>query len=274
MASQTLANEAPPLAAKHAADSKEVGDGYEIPVPAPFTSFNALKGRIRHHYELCSDYYYSLWYVPRTEQVPHVTNKSPLIHEICTFIKSARLTSSRGEHIHHGYFITSTETKELAQVQLIQLLLARSSLHQGSSVLDVGCGIGGTSRYLAQNHGCQVTGVTISGRQVEMARKITAEAAAALPAAATDSPDLPTAAAVAAVAAEGEFTRLGDGEGAVRFTELDAEKMGDYFGTGGSQQLFDCVWISEAMSHLPNKTLFFQNAQRLLKPGGKLVVAD
>jgi tocopherol O-methyltransferase len=39
----------------------EIGDQYEIPTPEPFISFNALKGRIRHHYEICSDYYYSLW---------------------------------------------------------------------------------------------------------------------------------------------------------------------------------------------------------------------
>ena len=37
------------------------GDQYEIPDPEPFISFNALKDRIRHHYEVCSDYYYSLW---------------------------------------------------------------------------------------------------------------------------------------------------------------------------------------------------------------------
>jgi hypothetical protein len=35
---------------------------YDIPEPEPFISFNALKERIRHHYELASDYYYSLWY--------------------------------------------------------------------------------------------------------------------------------------------------------------------------------------------------------------------
>jgi len=34
---------------------------YTIPEPEPFISFNALKDRIRHHYELASDYYYSLW---------------------------------------------------------------------------------------------------------------------------------------------------------------------------------------------------------------------
>lgn len=36
-------------------------EDYEIPEPEPFISFNALKDRIRHHYELASDYYYSLW---------------------------------------------------------------------------------------------------------------------------------------------------------------------------------------------------------------------
>jgi tocopherol O-methyltransferase len=43
----------------------DFGNKYEIPEPEPFISFNALKDRIRHHYELASDYYYSLWYVPR-----------------------------------------------------------------------------------------------------------------------------------------------------------------------------------------------------------------
>lgn len=40
---------------------KEKIEDYEIPEPEPFISFNALKDRIRHHYELASDYYYSLW---------------------------------------------------------------------------------------------------------------------------------------------------------------------------------------------------------------------
>jgi hypothetical protein len=44
----------------------DLGEKYEIPEPEPFISFNALKDRIRHHYELASDYYYNLWYVPRS----------------------------------------------------------------------------------------------------------------------------------------------------------------------------------------------------------------
>lgn len=40
-----------------------VSEQYGIPPPEPITSFAALKDRIRQHYELASDYYYSLWLV-------------------------------------------------------------------------------------------------------------------------------------------------------------------------------------------------------------------
>jgi len=71
---------------------------------------------------------------------------------------------------------------------------------------------------------------------------------------------------------EAGFTKLGNGR--VRYVELDAEKMGDFFNTPPNKATFDCVWISEAMSHLPDKELFFRNASALLNPEGKLVVAD
>lgn len=43
-------------------------------------------------------------------------------------------------------------------------------------------------------------------------------------------------------------------DGIVRYMELDAEKMGDFF----NKATFNAVWISEAMSHLPDKELFSQ----------------
>lgn len=44
--------------------AQDIGDNYEIPLPESSASFAALKDRIKHHYEIASDYYYSLWYVP------------------------------------------------------------------------------------------------------------------------------------------------------------------------------------------------------------------
>jgi tocopherol O-methyltransferase len=122
-------------------------------------------------------------------------------------------------------------------------------------VLDVGCGVGGTTRYLAREYGCSVTGITISDTQVKMAQNFTAKENGR----------------GAQVGTE-EFDILGSGK--VRFLELDAEKMGDYFHTAPNNTTFDAVWISEVMSHLPDKELFFRNAFSVLRNGGKLVVAD
>jgi tocopherol O-methyltransferase len=225
----SLAVEDPP-STNGSTTPKDLGDSHPIPAPEPFVSFNALKDRIKYHYDAASDYYYSLW----------------------------------GEHIHHGYFTEPNDTKEVAQRRLITLLLEKSALPAGSTVLDVGCGIGGTSRYLAREKGCKVTGITISGKQVEIAGKLTAEAAQEQ----QGDGNLSNGDVTNGTASSESGVSLG--KGSVKFIELDAEKMGQHF--EGEQ--FDCVWISEAMSHLPNKELFFQNAFKLLRPGGKLVVAD
>ncbi|KAH9884443.1 methyltransferase domain-containing protein [Xylariomycetidae sp. FL2044] len=206
------------------------GDQHEIPGVEAHGSFESLKDRIKKHYEIASDYYYSLW----------------------------------GQHIHHGYWKSGNETKEEAQVNLINYLLEISSLPEGAQVLDVGCGIGGTSRFLAKEHGCHVTGITISGRQVEIAKRLTLEETKSL----GGSGEL---------SASGSYKYAGDGE--VRFLELDAEKMLDHFrSSDGPTKSLDCVWISEALSHFPNKQLFFSSSYSLLNPAEKgsarLVIAD
>ena len=93
--------------------------------------------RIQEHYDLASHHYQELW----------------------------------GKHIHHGYWISGKESKEEAAQNLIELLIRKSGLKHGSSVLDIGCGIGGTSIFLAKEYGCKVTGISISPVQVEMARE-------------------------------------------------------------------------------------------------------
>src|SRR5260370_14374422 len=79
-----------------------------------------------------------------------------------------------GEHIHHGYWISGEETKETAQNQLIEHVARAAGLVPGCKILDVGCGFGGSSVYLAKKYGAEATGITISPIQVEMARKAAA----------------------------------------------------------------------------------------------------
>ncbi|MGB7844268.1 MAG: class I SAM-dependent methyltransferase [Candidatus Acidiferrum sp.] len=95
------------------------------------------KHKIVEHYDVVSPYYYSLW----------------------------------GEHIHHGYWIRGDESKETAQTQLIEHLVCLAGVEPGARVLDIGCGFGGSSLYLARNHGAIPTGITISPVQVEMATR-------------------------------------------------------------------------------------------------------
>ena len=40
---------------------QHIGDKFEVPAYEEPLSYDSLKQRIRHHYELASDYYYSLW---------------------------------------------------------------------------------------------------------------------------------------------------------------------------------------------------------------------
>ena len=74
-----------------------------------------------------------------------------------------------GEHLHHGYWIVGDESKEKAQLQLIEHLARLANVKPGSDILDIGCGMGASSLYLARDHNATVTGITISPVQVEMA---------------------------------------------------------------------------------------------------------
>ena len=80
-----------------------------------------------------------------------------------------------GKHIHDGYYLTGKESKEEAQENLIKLLVDKAKIQAGSKILDVGCGIGGSSIWLAKNLNARTVGITISPGQVEIAQKMAQE---------------------------------------------------------------------------------------------------
>jgi cyclopropane fatty-acyl-phospholipid synthase-like methyltransferase len=100
------------------------------------------KEKVRKHYDRLSPYYHSLW----------------------------------GEHIHHGFWIRGDESKETAQVQLIEHLAEAAGIPSGAKILDVGCGFGASSIYLERKYRAEATGITISQVQVEMANQAAAKA--------------------------------------------------------------------------------------------------
>ena len=83
-----------------------------------------------------------------------------------------------GEHIHLGFYSSGKKNIDfrIAKVQFVHELVKWSGLDKlpkGSRILDVGCGIGGSSRILAKYYGFNVTGITISPAQVKRARELT-----------------------------------------------------------------------------------------------------
>jgi MPBQ/MSBQ methyltransferase len=83
-----------------------------------------------------------------------------------------------GEHIHLGHYGASPRRKNfrVAKVDFVHEMVrwgGLDKLAEGTTVLDVGCGIGGSSRILARDYGFQVTGITISPGQVKRAQELT-----------------------------------------------------------------------------------------------------
>lgn len=83
-----------------------------------------------------------------------------------------------GEHIHLGHYGSPPRSKDFlkAKADFVHEMVRWGSLDRlapGTTLLDVGCGIGGSSRILARDYQFDVTGVTISPQQVERAQQLT-----------------------------------------------------------------------------------------------------
>jgi cyclopropane-fatty-acyl-phospholipid synthase len=73
-------------------------------------------------------------------------------------------------------FSRGAHTLEEAQRAKLELVAGKLALEPGMSVLDVGCGWGSFAIHAARHHGVNVTGVTLSPRQAELARERVAQA--------------------------------------------------------------------------------------------------
>lgn len=76
-----------------------------------------------------------------------------------------------GEHMHHGLWETGKESIHEATLNLLELIAASANITPKSLVCDIGCGYGGTARYFAAQFNSQVTGLTISSKQWNYAKK-------------------------------------------------------------------------------------------------------
>lgn len=149
-----------------------------------------------------------------------------------------------GEHMHHGYYGPAGDQKKerrQAQIDLIEELLIWAGMQpvkdnpsQPQHILDVGCGIGGSSLYLAQKFNTPVTGITLSPVQASRAKE---------------------RAAAAGLSHQTDF------------------RVADALNMPFADESFDWIWSLESGEHMPNKQKFLQECHRVLKPGGTFIMA-
>lgn len=116
------------------------------------------------------------------------------------------------------------------------LELARAAgLNARQHVLDVGSGIGGTSRCLAKEFGCRVTGLDLTEAYCRAATLLTEK---------------------------------------VGLSSLVDYRQGDATRLPFDDGVFDVVWTEHVAMNIPDKPLLYKELHRVLKPGGTLAIYD
>jgi len=137
--------------------------------------------------------------------------------------------------LHHGYYDASARTHSAALIRMNEVLAGYAGVGRHDRVLDAGSGYGGTAIWLAQHLGCAVVGINLVAFQSERARRLASE--------------------------------MGLG-GRATFV------LGDYAHTPFPDQSFDTVWGLESIVHADSQERFVGEAARLLRPGGRLLIAE
>jgi SAM-dependent methyltransferase len=127
------------------------------------------------------------------------------------------------EHLHTGGLATTRDQAE------------QITLTPDSRVLDIGCGIGGPSRYLAHTYGCRVDGIDLTPEFVETGQVLT------------------------------ERCGLAD-----RVTL----QLGDALDLPFPDETFDVVWCQNVTMNIADKAGFLASVYSVLKPGGQFTSTE
>ena len=137
--------------------------------------------------------------------------------------------------IHYGYWDDKVNSFPQSLLRMNEVMIETGKIRTNDKVLDAGCGVGGSSIFMVSKFSCSVIGITISEKQMQQAISNAKQKNVA---------------------------------GLVDF------KVMDYCNTSFADQTFDVVWGCESICYADDKEKFIKEAFRLLKPGGRLIVAD
>jgi cyclopropane fatty-acyl-phospholipid synthase-like methyltransferase len=138
--------------------------------------------------------------------------------------------SGKALSFHFGLSDESTNSLDEAHINANAALADHAGIARGMRVLDAGCGVGGTSIWLAKERGAKVVGLTLDPRQAELARGFAKE------------------------------------RGVAELTEFHVM---DYAATTFAPASFDVVINLESLCHCMDARAYFAHVATLLVPGGR-----
>lgn len=137
--------------------------------------------------------------------------------------------------LHYGLWQPKTRNFLEALKNTNRYMAENAEIEVGMRVLDAGCGVGGAAVFLAKSFEAQVTGLSLSSLQIETAKT----------------------------------NALKSG-----VEQLTSFYQQDFTATEFSDESFDIIWACESSSSVAQKGKMVAEWNRLLKPGGKLILLD
>jgi cyclopropane fatty-acyl-phospholipid synthase-like methyltransferase len=141
----------------------------------------------------------------------------------------------KSRSLHYGYWDASVKNFHEALLNINKILAEAAAIREGENILDAGCGVGGSSIWLAKEKNCMVTGISLNENQINKA-----------------------------IALAKTFG----------VTERTLFEKRDYTDTLYPGNSFDIVWAIESVCYADDKNDFLKEAYRVLRPGGRLIIAD
>ena len=141
----------------------------------------------------------------------------------------------KSKALHYGIWDKETKSFKESLLNTNKELAGKAQIRETDMVLDAGCGVGGSAFFLAKKYGCTVKGISLSTKQIMKANQNSI---------------------------------------ASNLNHLLSFEKKDFCKTGYPENSFDVVWALESMGSAKNKVDFIKEVKRLLKKGGRLILAD
>lgn len=164
----------------------------------------------------------------------HLSKVEAYYNKAQKFYETAWYRFGKGLGLHYGFWTPGVESRIQAIETENETLARMLKIKAGDRILDAGCGVGGSGIWLTERFDVKVVGVNIVQKQLRKGQKLSLEHS-------------------------------------VENNSVFAQA--DYHTLPFVDNSFDVFWSLESIEHSDNVPQFVSEAHRVLKPGGRAVIA-